>query len=111
MIPGRRSRDPAARGTRHEACSHEVGLADLFQSRAFLSDSNGDAPEPDRTSAVDLHEGSQNGPVQLVQADCIDFVHSQRGISQFQCDPTIALDLGVISHAAKKAIGNARCST
>ena len=78
MLVGALRRHPAARGALQEALLQQVGLVEVLERAAILADRGGERLDPRRAAAVDLDQGREDPPVELVEAEVVDLEQRQR---------------------------------
>ena len=104
-------RGDAALGRALQVAFHdEVRLIDFFQGVRFLAHRHRHRAEADRAAAELRDHGFQDALVHLVEAVLVDFQHRERLVGDVRRDAAFVSDLGVIAHAAKEVVGNARCA-
>jgi len=100
--------DSALAGAGDEADLEEVGFDDVFESVSFIAKAGGDGFDAGGAAFVGGDEAAEEGAVEGVESEFIDFLDAERGLRGFDGDFSRAMDLGVVADAAEQAVGDAR---
>jgi hypothetical protein len=90
---------------------HEVGLVDFFDGVFFLAQRGGERAQAYGTTGILVQQSDHQVAVDFIEAVFIDAEHVQGFSSDFAGDAAAGANLGEITRAPKKAIGDARRST
>src|SRR3569623_8615 len=99
---------PPARGTHEKALLNQKRLQHVFDGAALFADGGGQAVDAHRAAVEFVDEGEQQLAVHHVDAFAINVEHVQRLLRHSAADAAVGLDLGVITHTAQQAVGDAR---
>ena len=108
MLIGKACHTAAARGACQHAHLHQVGLADVLQRDALLTQGGGQGVQPYGAAAVHLDDGAQHTAVQLVQTQLVNVHPPAGGDGGLLVNGAVALHGGKVAHPLEQAVGDTR---
>src|SRR6266508_551298 len=100
--------DASARRSLQEARLNQIGLVQVFESSAILSDRGGDRCDSDRSSAELLDDRREDPAVELVEAVLVHLKAPERFPGRAQIDGRLPGDFGEIAQPPQQPVGDAR---
>src|SRR5687768_2200291 len=101
-----RRRDPPPGSALEEARLDQIGLVEVLERPAVLSDRRGDRADPDRTAAELLDDRRKDPPVELVEPVLVHFETGERLTGGREVDLLLAGHFREVAQAAQKAVGD-----
>src|SRR5262249_35146230 len=86
----------------------QVGLVEVLERPAVLTDSGGEGVEPGGTAVVVLDQGAEDLAVDLVEAVLVDLEEREATARGFAVDGLRPVHLREVAHAAQQPVGDAR---
>src|SRR6478736_10274772 len=100
--------DPAARRPLEESRLEKVGLVEVLERSAVLSDRRGDGADADGTAAEFLDDGRQDPPVDLVEPVLVHLEPREGRSRGLAVDRGLFRDFRKIAQAAQEPVRDAR---
>lgn len=107
MAVGSSRRTSPARRALDEALLQEERLANVLDRSRIFANAGGDGFETHRPTAELLDDRCEDGAVQPVETEPIDFKHGKRFVGNRLRNRVVLVDLGKIPDPAQEAIGDA----
>src|SRR5690554_3390689 len=84
----------------------QVGFDHVFDGVAFFANGGRQAVYTHGATVKLVDNGFKQFAVHQVKTVRIDLEHGQRRLGNISRDGAVGLDLGIVAHAAQKAVGN-----
>ena len=108
MAIGERRCDASARRSLQETRLDQVGLVQVLESSAILSDRGRDGRDSDRSAGELLDDRREDPAVELVEAVLVHLQPRQRLSGRFEVDGVLAGDVREIAQTPEEPVGDAR---
>lgn len=86
----------------------EIGLDHIFEGVSFFAESCGDGVDTGWAAFIDVDQRPEEGPVQFIEAQCINLLHFKGFFNDVDIKGARALDLGIVADTFQESVCDPR---